>query len=147
MNMVQSPPPPRYFTLEEANSLLPRVRSLLERLRQDAAKLEGLQQALQEGGHSLGKAPRASTNGHGQNGAGPRFYAILHQADELLKAMQAALHEIEDLGCVVKDVASGLVDFRTMREGRAVYLCWRLGEDVIRYWHELDAGFAGRRPL
>jgi hypothetical protein len=44
-------------------------------------------------------------------------------------------------------VSTGLVDFRTMRDGRAVYLCWRLGEDAIRYWHELDAGFAGRRPL
>jgi hypothetical protein len=144
--MVQ-PSPPRYFTLEEANSLLPHLRSVLERLRQDAANLEGLQQALQEGGQSLGKVSRAGTNGHGRNGAGPRFYAILQQADDILKAMQASLREIEDLGCVVKDVASGLVDFRTLRDGRAVYLCWRLGEDAIRYWHELDAGFAGRHPL
>jgi hypothetical protein len=145
--MVEPSPSPRYFTLEEANSLLPRLRSLLERLRQDAATLEGLQRALQEGGQSLGRASRAGTNGHGHNGAGPRFYAMLQAADDALKAMQAALREIEDLGCVVKDVSTGLVDFRAMRDGRAVYLCWRLGEDVIRYWHELDAGFAGRRPL
>ena len=145
--MVQPSPSPRYFTLDEANSLLPRLRSLLERLRRDAATLEGLQQALQEGGQSLGKASRPGSNGHGRNGAGPRFYALLQEADEALKAMQAALREIEDLGCVVKDVATGLVDFRTMRDGRAVYLCWRLGEDDIRYWHELDAGYAGRRPL
>jgi hypothetical protein len=145
--MEPSSSSPRYFTLEEANSLLPRLRSLLERLRRDAATVEGLEQALQEGGQSLGRASRAGTNGHGRDGAGPRFYAMLQEADEAVKAMQAALREIEDLGCVVKDVTTGLVDFRTIRDGRAVYLCWRLGEDVIRYWHELDAGFAGRRPL
>ena len=51
------------------------------------------------------------------------------------------------MACELKDIEQGLIDFRTEREGREVYLCWKLGEPDIRWWHELDAGFAGRRPL
>jgi hypothetical protein len=51
------------------------------------------------------------------------------------------------MGVEIKDLGTGLVDFRTERDGMVVYLCWRLGEDPIRYWHELDTGFAGRKPL
>jgi hypothetical protein len=51
------------------------------------------------------------------------------------------------MGCVLKDMDQGLVDFLTRRDGREVYLCWRYGEERVAYWHELQAGFAGRRPL
>jgi hypothetical protein len=51
------------------------------------------------------------------------------------------------MGVELKDIEEGLVDFRSMRDGRIVYLCWRQGEDTIAFWHELDAGFAGRQPL
>ena len=61
--------------------------------------------------------------------------------------MRRPVGEPEGIGCEVKDVQTGLVDFRAMRDGRAVYLCWRLGEEDIAFWHELDAGFAGRQPL
>jgi hypothetical protein len=145
--------PPRYFTLEEANRLLPRVRSLLETLRTQADDLAAIQRRLQDGGRALGPASgrrgaaAPSTNGQGPDGAAGRYFDALQRADTLLEAIRGVLEQLEAIGCEVKDVRSGLVDFRTVREGRPVYLCWRLGEDSIRYWHELDTGFAGRQPL
>ena len=61
--------------------------------------------------------------------------------------MRSLATELEEIGCELKDVHTGLLDFRSLREDRVVYLCWRLGEDEIRFWHELDTGFAGRQPL
>lgn len=61
--------------------------------------------------------------------------------------MNSLLREIGDLGCEVKDVEQGLVDFPHQRGDHVVYLCWKSGEDRIRFWHELSTGFAGRKPL
>jgi hypothetical protein len=145
--------PPRYFTLEEATRVLPLVRSLLEALRDETAELSALQRRLREGGRALESRsgrrdrPPAGTNGHGPEGAAGRFLTDLQRADALLESVRQTLEELDAIGCEVKDVRTGLVDFRSMREGRPVYLCWRLGEDSIRFWHELDTGFAGRQPL
>ena len=64
-----------------------------------------------------------------------------------LERMQAALQGVTALGCHVKDLETGLIDFPATREGRTVFLCWRLGENQVRYWHEIDSGFAGRLPI
>jgi hypothetical protein len=64
-----------------------------------------------------------------------------------LKEIGDGIEEIQSHGCEVKDLESGLVDFRSFREDRVVYLCWRLGETVIMAWLELDSGFGGRQPL
>jgi hypothetical protein len=61
--------------------------------------------------------------------------------------LAGALEEIQDLGVVVKDLDTGLVDFPSVREGRDVLLCWRLGEDEVAFWHGYDDGFAGRQPI
>jgi hypothetical protein len=61
--------------------------------------------------------------------------------------INAELVKIHDLGVELKDPAMGLIDFLALRDGREVYLCWRLGETAIDYWHETDTGFAGRQPL
>lgn len=64
------------------------------------------------------------------------------------REIEALLREVAELGIEVKDLDRGLIDFRTQRGGEEVYLCWRLGEgDTISWWHTLDGGFAGRRPL
>lgn len=69
-------------------------------------------------------------------------------SEPVAQEIHALVHEIGHLGIEVKDPETGLIDFRSMRDGREVYLCWRLGEGPrIRYWHELDAGFPGRRAL
>ena len=70
--------------------------------------------------------------------------ALREQAREKIAE---AIRQIHETGCVVKDLDEGLVDFPSMREGREVYLCWKLGEEHIGYWHGIDEGFAGRKPL
>ena len=66
---------------------------------------------------------------------------------DLLERIHTTLREVTSLGCEVKDLESGLIDFPSTHEGRNVYLCWRLGEDRVTHWHEVDAGFAGRQPV
>lgn len=80
---------------------------------------------------------RAGTNGEPYRSSEPD---ALHEIRELTES-------IEQFGCVIKDYASGLVDFPSFRDGREVYLCWKLGEGEVQSWHELEAGFAGRKPL
>jgi hypothetical protein len=146
--MERQPRPPRYFTLDEANRLLPRVRDLIERLQRLAAEVAAIQRKMRDSGHRQSMTRATAVNGAQTNGStGRDVYGALARADDLLEAMRLLVDELEEIGCEVKDVHTGLVDFRTRREGRAVYLCWRLGEDRIRYWHELDAGYAGRQPL
>jgi hypothetical protein len=144
--MERSPRPPRYFTLDEARRTLPQVRTCIERLQTLGAEVTRLQQAMQEGSHALRQTPPAQ-NGSAKNGRGRHVYDALARTEALLGEMRRLVGELEEIGCEVKDVQTGLVDFRAMRDGRAVYLCWRLGEDDIGFWHELDTGFAGRRPL
>ena len=69
------------------------------------------------------------------------------ELEQAATALNSLIERVRELGCEVKDIDQGLVDFRTVREGREVYLCWKLGEPDVRWWHELETGFAGRRPL
>jgi hypothetical protein len=69
------------------------------------------------------------------------------ERNRLTDAIQSALERIQSTGCVVKDLEIGLLDFPSRINGQAVYLCWRLGEDRIRFYHAQDEGFAGRKPL
>jgi hypothetical protein len=69
------------------------------------------------------------------------------QIDHYARTIAAGIREVVGQGIELKDIDRGLIDFPSPREGRVVYLCWRLGERRIRYWHEVDAGFAGRQPL
>ena len=84
-------------------------------------------------------------------GNGQLAQADLKTAQEGLEQAVAALNglaeQINELGCELKDIDQGLIDFRTEMDGREVYLCWKLGEERVEWWHELDTGFAGRQPL
>lgn len=84
--------------------------------------------------------------------------ATLHEAEESLESMRVRIAEhieklgrlqaeLDEIGCELKDWTTGLVDFPAWHEGRRVWLCWRLGEPAVEHWHELDAGFSGRRPI
>lgn len=123
---------PRLFTPEEANAVLPQIRPLLAdalSARQDILRLKPELESTLE---------KALGNGHNI------------ESTELLDAFErvkAALKEIQSLGVLVKDVNSGLLDFPSLREGKIVFLCWRYDEPNVGYWHDLDAGFAGRQPI
>ena len=75
--------------------------------------------------------------------------AIRHSANwwRILISLDKLLHRILDTGAQVKDINTGLLDFPALRNGHEVYLCWKYGEDQIAFWHEVDAGFAGRQPI
>jgi hypothetical protein len=81
------------------------------------------------------------------NGSAKHVSRVEQSLQEGQAGLRAALAEVEGLGIHVKDIDIGLVDFPSLRDGRVVYLCWKVDEPAIAYWHELDAGYAGRKPI
>ncbi len=138
---MEAPIENRLFTLEEASSVLPRVRSLASDLRDKAQELVTLRANLNAFRESK------QTGDHAVDGEAQLVVRTLGNANRVAEEMRSLATELEEIGCELKDVHTGLLDFRSLREDRVVYLCWRLGEDEIRFWHELDTGFAGRQPL
>jgi hypothetical protein len=124
--------PTRTYTIAEARAALPQVKALMASIQ--TARREVLR-LRPEAWPALRKAP---TNG-GSRPAG-------EMAQQFAK-VEEALKAITGLGILVKDLDRGLVDFLGTRDGREVYLCWQHGEEDIEFWHDLDAGFAGRRPI
>ncbi len=122
----------RLFTLQQANALLPKVRELLKELLDAREKIVEAQPELWP---VLEKSVG--------NGGGKKAGEMLRYFEIIQRNAQA----IQEIGIEIKDINTGLIDFPSERDGRTVYLCWRYGEGEIAYWHELDAGFAGRQPL
>jgi hypothetical protein len=129
---------PRLFTLEEATALLPRLRDLLPRLQARKRDLDRLSEELE------GLLGRSAGNGHHLSDQVDRARSELDARGREIEDMMA---ELSGLGCELKGIEEGLVDFPSLRAGRVVYLCWRLGEPAIEWWHDLSAGFAGRQRL
>ena len=127
---------PHYFSIDEANGRLGELRPLLERLRQDRDDVARQQREL---------VAFRRTNGnesHVQDLADREAAVAAIVAD-----MEAAVRLIESWDVTLRDIGSGLVDFPALASGRPIWLCWRLGEGDIDWWHELSTGIAGRRPL
>jgi hypothetical protein len=123
---------PKLFTVEEANALLPRLRELLDDLTLH-------RDAVREKAPHLDPILRAAlANGGGRVGS---EYGV-----EAYK-LYLAIGRIHELGVLLKDLDMGLLDFPHEREGRIVFLCWHPPEERVGYWHEIEAGYAGRRPL
>jgi hypothetical protein len=121
----------RHYTLDQANAALPWVQERMERLR--SARDDFADEDVRE---ALGEATPG--NGGGEPG---------RVVSEAFLELQAAAAELDALDIVVRDLERGLVDFPAIRDGREVYLCWEEGESEISFWHDVDAGFAGRQPL
>jgi hypothetical protein len=122
----------RIFTLAEANRLLPQLHEHLTAVKQAKAILLRTKDEIK-------KASAKAQHGGGSF-AGPHYLSALEQISENLQTVQ-------ELGVHVKDLDMGLCDFPHLLNGRVVYLCWKLGEDEIQWWHEINSGYAGRRPL
>ncbi len=128
----------RLFTVQEANDLVPTLTILLKEL---IAKREQVQVRRRELA-----AMEVKARADGRESAA--VVAELRQAlEDVLAEMNSGIDRIAELGCELKDLAQGLIDFPSLREGRQVCLCWRLGEERVAFWHEVEAGFAGRHPL
>lgn len=128
------------FTLDEAQSLLPVLESLLKRAiegKKSAEEIEGNLQVLRQ---------RIFLSG----GMQIDILYVTRQRAELEKMVQQAkdaVAEIDSIGVQVKDLETGLLDFPCMIDGEIVLLCWKMGERHIAFWHTVDAGFRGRQPL
>ncbi|HEX8033070.1 MAG TPA: DUF2203 domain-containing protein [Ktedonobacterales bacterium] len=130
---------PKYFTRDEAEALLPRVESLLREIQILREQVVELEERLAE------LRVKLMSNGHQRGDEMQRMQASLMSASA---EITRRVRNIAALGVLVKDLDTGLIDFPTLRDGREVYLCWRLGEGSrIAWWHEVDSGFAGRQRL
>jgi len=126
----------RIFTLAEATSMMPWVRSRLHDLQE-------LKRYRDEAVRRLaGMTPAMRSNGSAAEGA-----ALEARIDQIVSRMQVLLDDITAAGVEIKDIDAGLVDFPAIRGTRVVYLCWLIDESAITYWHEVDAGFSGRQRL
>ena len=133
---------PRTFTVSEANALLPKVIPLIE-------QLQGLQRSIVKTNQQLDEAIEKLSQGNGYplQSLKEQIKGLTTHQLQLVEALQSVIGQVEELGGQVKDPALGLVDFYGMRNGELICLCWKAGEDRIRYWHTLEAGYAGRQPL
>jgi hypothetical protein len=129
----------REFTLEEANDAVAELRPVVERMVEHGHKLADAQREQRQ------LVTRIAGNGGDMQPSDLRELAetIQREAD----AIAACAQEIDAAGAQIKSLEEGLLDFPARREGEQVLLCWKLGEDEIRFWHGVDEGFAGRKPL
>ncbi|HEY3825345.1 MAG TPA: DUF2203 domain-containing protein [Bryobacteraceae bacterium] len=131
---------PRYFTLAEARASLPMVgRSLREAVQAKTHYVEA-EKAIQD----LGQRILMMGGLNVDTGAAEAWKT---QYDSNAQTLKNAMERIEELGVLVKDLDTGLVDFPTLFRGEEVYLCWRMDEDDIDHWHGVNEGFKGRRPI
>ena len=123
----------RSFSVSEANLLLPELQSLLSQIRESVQGFEDYRRAAgldAERAHEL---------------LPDRIVPLRYF--NLVALFNQAMGRIREIGCEIKDVTRGLVDFPTTIAGEQAYLCWEEGEDRIRFWHGLETGYAGRQPL
>jgi hypothetical protein len=124
----------KIFTIDEANALLPTVKAIVSSIRK-------LHKTLGYYRDEAKTAAAAADQGGGGIQNGVRYA-------ELVTSFTNDLAELDKLGVQMKDFERGLIDFPSLRDGRVVLLCWQLGEgDEVEWWHDVDAGFAGRTPL
>jgi len=122
----------RIFTLNEANHQLPQLEELLTEIKHLRKFLGSIEAEIKKAsGHAV------------QGGGSPFGPSYLKTLERMLKNIE----QINEMGVLVKDLDKGLCDFAYMMDGRVVYLCWKLGETEIGWWHETDSGFAGRQRL
>ena len=124
----------KLFTIDEANSLLPSVRPIIKSIQRSHRRVTSF-------GKRAKRAAEGAESGGGGMVQGPQYA-------RLLIALSLGAGQLESLGVQLKDYSQGLIDFPSMRDGRVVLLCWKADEgDQLEWWHDLEAGFAGRQPL
>jgi len=132
---------PRIFTLEEANALLPELNAICG---QQAERRAVIEQKLVELAQKTG-APPEGVMEKPDDPADVR--AIKRDIISRLHEYQSAWNELERIGAVLKDARTGLVDFYARVDGKIVFLCWKYGEPQITHYHDVDAGFSGRKSI
>lgn len=129
----------KLFTLDEAEAMIPQVRDEIVAMQACKREVDELRVSLE------GAAKASSGNGHVRDE--DDLAEKRRRAEALVAQINERLGRINGWGVELKGLGEGLVDFPSERDGRVVYLCWRVGEERIAWWHEIDSGFAGRQPL
>jgi hypothetical protein len=156
----------RFFDLDEANAALPEVRAILESLRDERAELIRLRDEVLLH-RSSAEAPASHPTEANVGGASrqtetsdpgadptedraasdPEVRVLRLRMQGVIDRMQAGVARIDELGVTLREIETGLIDLPAIASGRQIWLCWRLGEGDIAFWHELGDGFGGRKPL
>ena len=127
----------KVFTVERANSALPLVRRIVADIVAEHPRWKDL----------VARFELAAAGARPEWGESEEQLVLRRDIDAVAERIDGFVGELTAIGCVLKGFEDGLVDFYGQRDGRLVFLCWRLGEDEVTHWHELDAGFAGRQPI
>ena len=131
---------PRFFTLQQAQQLLPDMESAIR----DAISLKAEYQRAEAEWQAF--AHRVSIQG----GLSADHFQLVEQKrhrESTAQGLRQSIERIHQAGCLVKDLDIGLIDFPTLLRGEEVYLCWKLGESGIRFWHRIHEGFGGRKEI
>ncbi len=134
----------RYYGPHDADDLLPELVAVVGRLRDQRAELLALRDEVRARERSLAGGSTAGDRGSGDDAELRRLNLKMRG---IVDQMQADVAWLDDRDIVLRDIATGLIDVPALAAGRPVWLCWRLGEDRVEYWHDTDAGFSGRKPL
>lgn len=129
----------KHFTLDEADRLLPRLGAIVEQLVTVRREIGAKQQRMEE--------LRSHVRGNGATAEGRAFATLKEELESMAEELRQGIEQIEAFGCLIKDLDIGLIDFPALRHGQEVFLCWRLGEERIGFWHTTHEGFSGRKPL
>ena len=135
----------RYFSLDDANALVPDLAVVAARLRDERSELVGIRDAYRDREGTL--VEELIAEGPVLEGDDPELRRLRLRMRGLVDQMQADVAWLDERGIVLRDIPTGLLDFPALVSGRQAWLCWRLGEDRVGFWHDTDEGFAGRRPL
>ncbi len=129
----------RYFRLEEAEAILPKLRESLQRAARVKTEVDKAESHLRSWRGNLNFAGGVLVD-HS------RLFDLRARLSDAQNRLNELVEEMQSTGCLVKDLEQGLIDFPALRKGEEVLLCWKLGEPEIAFWHRGDAGFPGRRP-
>jgi hypothetical protein len=126
----------KYFTLEQAEDSLKNIKTIIKDLKEIKCSLDLFNSINVE-----------YTDDYNGNFDELNFTKINKDFHKISFDFFSKIEEIEKTGCLIKDINDGLIDFFCLFEGREIMLCWKYGEDKIEYWHEIDDGFTGRKPI
>ena len=124
----------RYFTIDEAEEMLPKVERILRRtirLNKALDLLSSIEMEVYDDDYDNLR----------------RVTKLNKQFHKLSYEFYANIEKVEGIGCIIKDLEIGIIDFYSEFEGGEIFLCWKLGEKKIKFWHEVDSGYEGRRPI
>jgi len=131
---------PKRFTLAEAQSLIPEVDPLLRQAISLKSDYQEAERAVQQFAQRVAMMGGVSLD-RGQ------VIDAKNRRKSVAQNLRSVIEQVQEFGCLVKDLDMGLIDFPTLFRGEEVYLCWKLGEPAIAFWHGVDEGFRGRKPI